>query len=114
MYYRKALEINPRFAVPYFGLGDPYLRQGRVAEAVGMYEQGLKLDPENGLSQQRLAGAKALLQAGKAEKEEVRALLESSGKVSSPSWKRQRNCRDKPSLNRSLYLSGSFNRMSWP
>ena len=80
-HYRRALMLQPRFAMPYFGLRDLYLRQRKVAAAIGMYEQGLRWEPEDRLSQQRLAGARGLVQAGRMAKEEVQALLASTAQV---------------------------------
>lgn len=89
-HYRRALMLQPRFAVPYFGLGDLYLRQGKGAAAIGMYEQGLRWEPEDGLSQQRLAGARGLVQAGSVAGEEVKALLASTAQVPPSPQQRQR------------------------
>ena len=89
-HYRQAIRLNPRFAVPYFGLGDLSLRQEKVAEAVRWYAQGLRWDPEDTLSQQRLAEAKTLLRAGSTAHGAGQALLASSHQAPSSSRQSQR------------------------
>jgi len=80
-HYRRAIRLNPRFAVPYFGLGDLSLRQGKAAEAVQWYRRGLRCDPEDTLSWQRLSGAQALLRESRTGRGAVQALLASSHKA---------------------------------
>jgi protein O-GlcNAc transferase len=43
--YRRALELNPYEAVAYFNLANVYLRGGRLAEAIPLYERAAALDP---------------------------------------------------------------------
>jgi len=43
----KAIEIDPYLAVAYAGLGTAYYNKNRVDEAIQMFKQGIRLDPED-------------------------------------------------------------------
>ncbi|MGD8540225.1 MAG: sulfatase-like hydrolase/transferase [Candidatus Aminicenantes bacterium] len=45
-YYKKAIELDPGYAVPYFGLGHAYRQQGNLGGAVYCWERALEADPE--------------------------------------------------------------------
>lgn len=43
--FDKALELNPGFAIPYYGKGMVYQRQGRIDDAIEAYEEAIKRYP---------------------------------------------------------------------
>ena len=45
-YYKKAIELDPGYAVPYFGLGHAYRQQGNLGGAVYCWEKALEADPD--------------------------------------------------------------------
>ena len=44
--YLRAVDINPTIFHGYFNLGNAYMSMGRHSEAVYMYEQALRLNPD--------------------------------------------------------------------
>jgi arylsulfatase A-like enzyme/Flp pilus assembly protein TadD len=44
-YYKKAIELDPGYAVPYYGLGHAYRQQGNLGGAVYCWEKALEADP---------------------------------------------------------------------
>jgi tetratricopeptide (TPR) repeat protein len=70
-HYRKAIAIDPKFALAYVYLGDCYFSRKQYAEAAALYRQATQLDPLNGQAWRFLANA--LLDEGKVE--EVEDLL---------------------------------------
>ena len=45
-YYKKAIELDPGYPVPYFGLGHAYMQQGNLGGAVYCWEKALEADPD--------------------------------------------------------------------
>lgn len=45
-YYKKAIELDPGYAVPYYGLGHAYRQQGNLGGAVYCWEKALEADPD--------------------------------------------------------------------
>jgi arylsulfatase A-like enzyme/Flp pilus assembly protein TadD len=45
-YYKKAIELDPGYPVPYFGLGHAYRQQGNLAGAIYCWEKALETDPD--------------------------------------------------------------------
>jgi tetratricopeptide (TPR) repeat protein len=45
LHYRRAIEIDPRYALAYFDLGNVLDETGRVAEAIQTYHAALQLAP---------------------------------------------------------------------
>jgi len=54
-YYKKALEIDPRYASAYYNMGNALVKQGNLSEAVLAYKNALKIDPEFLLAYDNLA-----------------------------------------------------------
>jgi len=52
--FRRALEIDPRFARAHYNLGDLYVRQGNLKEAVAHFEAAVSLDPGHRSACERL------------------------------------------------------------
>jgi len=46
-YYLKATELDSSYAKAYFGLGDIYMVLGNARAAIGAYQKGLELAPQN-------------------------------------------------------------------
>ncbi len=45
-YYKKAIELDPGYAVPYYGLGHAYRQQGNLGGAIYCWEKALEADPD--------------------------------------------------------------------
>jgi arylsulfatase A-like enzyme/Flp pilus assembly protein TadD len=45
-YYKKAIELDPGYPVPYFGLGHAYRQQGNLGSAIFCWEKALEADPD--------------------------------------------------------------------
>ena len=45
-YYKKAIELDPGYPVPYFGLGHAYREQGDLGGAIYCWEKALEADPD--------------------------------------------------------------------
>jgi arylsulfatase A-like enzyme/Flp pilus assembly protein TadD len=56
-YYKKAIELDPGYSVPYFGLGHAYRQQGNLGGAIFCWERALKADPDFGQARFDLAVA---------------------------------------------------------
>ena len=54
MAYRQALDVEPTKANVYFLLGETYLQEGSIAEAVLAYEQAVNIEPDHSRAQRRL------------------------------------------------------------
>jgi arylsulfatase A-like enzyme/Flp pilus assembly protein TadD len=61
-YYKKAIELDPGYSVPYFGLGHAYKQQGNLGGAIFCWERALEADPDFG--QARFDLAMAYLNSG--------------------------------------------------
>jgi tetratricopeptide (TPR) repeat protein len=61
-YYKKAIEIDPGYSVPYFGLGHAYRQQGNLGAAIHCWERALESDPD--FSQARFDLAMGYLNTG--------------------------------------------------
>lgn len=61
-YYKKAIELDPGYSVPYFGLGHAYRQQGNLGGAIFCWERALEADPDFG--QARFDLAMAYLNSG--------------------------------------------------
>jgi arylsulfatase A-like enzyme/Flp pilus assembly protein TadD len=61
-YYKKAIELDPGYSVPYFGLGHAYKQQGNLGGAIYCWERALEADPDFG--QARFDLAMAYLNSG--------------------------------------------------
>lgn len=44
-YYKKAIELDPEYSIPYYGLGHAYRQQGNLRAAIYCWEKALELDP---------------------------------------------------------------------
>ena len=56
-YYKKAIEIDPGYSVPYFGLGHAYRQRGDLGGAIHCWERALEADPDFGQARFDLAMA---------------------------------------------------------
>ncbi|NOR12919.1 MAG: sulfatase-like hydrolase/transferase [Candidatus Aminicenantes bacterium] len=56
-YYKKAIELDPGYSVPYFGLGHAYKQQGNLGGAIYCWERALEADPDFGQARFDLAMA---------------------------------------------------------
>ncbi|MGB3860889.1 MAG: tetratricopeptide repeat protein, partial [Candidatus Aminicenantaceae bacterium] len=56
-YYKKAIELDPGYSVPYFGLGHAYRQQGNLGGAIFCWERALEADPDFGQARFDLAVA---------------------------------------------------------
>jgi tetratricopeptide (TPR) repeat protein len=61
-YYKKAIELDPEFPAPYYGLGHAYIQQGNLGGAIYCWEKALEADPD--LRQAHFDLAMAYLKAG--------------------------------------------------
>jgi arylsulfatase A-like enzyme/Flp pilus assembly protein TadD len=61
-YYKKAIELDPEYPAPYYGLGHAYRQQGNLGGAIYCWEKALDADPD--FSQAHLDLAMAYLNAG--------------------------------------------------
>jgi len=61
-YYKKAIELDPEYSAPYYGLGHAYRQQGNLVGAIYCWEKALDADPD--FSQAHLDLAMAYLNAG--------------------------------------------------
>ena len=68
MYYKKALEKDPRFVVAYSGLGDAYEQMGRSTDALANYNKALELRPDYALVHYKLGRLYEKTQPGEAIK----------------------------------------------
>jgi tetratricopeptide (TPR) repeat protein len=44
-YYKKAIELDPEYAAPYYGLGRAYKQAGNLGGAIYCWEKALEVDP---------------------------------------------------------------------
>ena len=44
-YYKKAIELDPEYAAPYYGLGSAYKQAGNLGGAIYCWEKALEVDP---------------------------------------------------------------------
>ncbi len=44
-YYKKAIELDPEYAAPYYGLGNAYKKEGNLEGAIYCWEKALEVDP---------------------------------------------------------------------
>jgi arylsulfatase A-like enzyme/Flp pilus assembly protein TadD len=65
-YYKKAIELDPDYPAPYYGLGHAYRQQGNLEGAIYCWEKALEASPD--FSQARLDLAMAYLNIGKKAK----------------------------------------------
>src|SRR5436309_15683344 len=49
-WYRKALELKPKWAIPTNNLGNLYKKQGNIPEAIKWYREAVALDPSFAMS----------------------------------------------------------------
>ena len=56
-YYKKSIELDPGYSVPYFGLGHAYRQQGNLGGAIHCWEGALEADPDFGQARFDLAMA---------------------------------------------------------
>jgi len=61
-YYKKAIELDPGYPAPYYGLGHAYRQQGNLGGAIYCWEKALEADPD--FSQAHLDLAIAYLNSG--------------------------------------------------
>jgi tetratricopeptide (TPR) repeat protein len=61
-YYKKAIELDPEYPAPYFGLGHAYRQEGNLGGAIYCWEKALEFEPD--FSQARLDLAIAYLNTG--------------------------------------------------
>ena len=61
-YYKKAIELDPQYPAPYYGLGHAYRQQGNMEGAVYCWEKAVEADP--GFSQAYIDLALAYLNTG--------------------------------------------------
>ncbi len=61
-YYKKAIELDPDYPAPYYGLGHAYRQQGNLEGAIYCWEKALEANPD--FSQARLDLAMAYLNTG--------------------------------------------------
>jgi arylsulfatase A-like enzyme/Flp pilus assembly protein TadD len=61
-YYKKAIELDPDYAAPYYGLGHAYRQQGNLEGAIYCWKKALETNPD--FSQVRLDLAMAYLNIG--------------------------------------------------
>ena len=45
-YYKKAIELDPEYPAPYYGLGHAYRQQGNLGGAIYCWEKALEADPD--------------------------------------------------------------------
>lgn len=45
-YYKKAIELDPGYPAPYYGLGHAYREEGNLAGAIYCWEKALEVDPD--------------------------------------------------------------------
>ena len=64
-YYQKVIELDPNYAKAYMGMGDMYRELGQLDKAIGSYEKGLSLDPDNVWARRSLKKARSLYQLNK-------------------------------------------------
>jgi Flp pilus assembly protein TadD/peroxiredoxin len=55
MWFKKAIESDPKFVAPYLGLGNFYLQKNETSLARGSFEQALSLEPGNQIALCELA-----------------------------------------------------------
>ena len=60
--FQRALELNPRYSVAEFWLGEAQRRAGRRAEAIQAYEQYLELAPDGNQAESARQTLKTLKQ----------------------------------------------------
>lgn len=72
---KKAKDLKPSEPLPYFGLGDIYFKTNRYKEAKEWYEKGLKYDPNDRPSRERLALLSDIVSGGVIRAETIRGML---------------------------------------
>ncbi|MCX5814307.1 MAG: tetratricopeptide repeat protein [Proteobacteria bacterium] len=76
--YKKTIELRPHVPYPYFGIGDVYYKTNRPKEAVEWYEKGLKYDPGDIITKERLALARDMSKGSVVKAETIRNLFSST------------------------------------
>lgn len=61
-YYQKVIELDQNYAKAYMGIGDMYNEFGQLDKAIGSYEKGLSLDPDNVWARRSLQKVRSLYQ----------------------------------------------------
>ncbi len=51
--YRRAIELNPKFASAHISLGIVLMEKGQLDESIVCFQRAIELDPEDGLSPQQ-------------------------------------------------------------
>ena len=59
-YFKKSIEINPDFFIPYLHAGETLKQQGKFKEAIKFYQQAVSLQPNSVVAHEELQKASAL------------------------------------------------------
>jgi superkiller protein 3 len=57
--FQKAIQIKPDFSVAYSNLGLAYAKQGNIDQAINIFQNALKINPNNTIAQKMLSSLKA-------------------------------------------------------
>ena len=60
--YARALKLDPTMAKAWFNRGDIYKFQGKYADSILSYQQGLQIEPDNSRARKNLTEALAAAQ----------------------------------------------------